>query len=383
MLKGNRRRYFGENSLEPMITAEEYLNGVPLLSPKEISRRLNELNYEGQEDARRGVCLVAYRHIKRLKLLHIKKIARNSIPPRSNAILIGPTGCGKSYIIELLFGEILKLPYVIVEMTRFSETGYVGDDVLNILNQLVDAARGNLCVAECGVLALDEFDKIAASSSYLRFAGQGTTKDVSGYGVQRELLKMIEGGDIQIPLDYGFSHYGPRGSISTRDITFFAIGAFSGFKDLDYYDKKIGFLQEIKEAGEKEKIAYRLNVEEAEDINRFHTYGFIPELIARFERIIPFMPLDTATLKRILYNKVQKHKLEFQEEGFDLCIDDNVFDFFVKEALNKKTGARGLESAIIKYIEDFGFEYFGQNKTGIVSLKIRNGKLRADIKVRA
>ena len=118
---------------------------------------------------------------------------------------MGPTGCGKTYLIELLFGEIFKLPFVIIDMTKFTESGYVGDDVVNILVQLVYTANESIDIAECGVVVLDEFDKIAGAFSSARFAGQGTTKDVSGYGVQRELLKILEGTDVQIPLDFGFS----------------------------------------------------------------------------------------------------------------------------------------------------------------------------------
>lgn len=380
----SRRRHERAHIILPrkqVFTPASYLSSMLLLSPKEIYQRLEELGYQGQEDARRSVCLCAYRHMKRLKSIHTQRISRNKLPPRSNAILIGPTGCGKSYIIELLFGEILKLPYAIVEMTRYTEAGYVGDDVSNILNLLVDAAHGNHELAECGIVALDEFDKIAGRDSILRFAG-GSTKDVSGYGVQRELLKMIEGADVQFTKGYGPINFGHREIISTRDITFFGLGTFTGFTATDF-NINIGFMQRIKKQADKREIAYSLNAEEADDIDRFQTYGFIPELIARFDRILPFQPLDACILKRILDDKIQRNKIEFKEEGFELHVDNGVCDLFVEEALKKKTGARGLDSAIIKHIEDIGFEYFGQNKTGTVILKLKKGQLKSEVRLSA
>jgi len=363
---------------------KDFIQSVPLHSPKIIFEELEKLGYRGQSNARRAVSLAAYRHVKRLKLLHIKKTPRVELPPRPNSILMGPTGCGKTYLIELLFGEIFKLPFVIVDMTKFTESGYVGDDVVNILVQLVYAANESIDIAECGVVVLDEFDKIAGAYSSARFAGQGTTKDVSGYGVQRELLKILEGTDIQIPLDFGFSSRGPRALISTRDITFFSVGAFSGIRSL-FEKGGMGFLQKIEENKKEgeESIAYKLSEEEADDITRFHLFGFLPELIARFNRIVPFAPLDNDTLKEILLLKIQKYKREFEEEGFKLHVDPRVADFIIKEAIKRQTGARGLDVLISKYLEEVAFEIFGKGDEGEVVLTVSSGKVSNIIKKRA
>ena len=197
---------------EKVYYVKDFIQTVPLPSPKKIYNELEKLGYRGQPLARKAVSLASYRHVKRLKLLHSKNTPRANLPPRPNSILMGPTGCGKTYLIELLFGEIFKLPFVIIDMTKFTESGYVGDDVVNILVQLVYAANESIDIAECGVIVLDEFDKIAGAYSSARFAGQGTTKDVSGYGVQRELLKILEGTDVQIPLDFGFLEPGAEGA---------------------------------------------------------------------------------------------------------------------------------------------------------------------------
>ncbi len=364
---------------EKVYYVKDFIQTLPLPSPKTIFKELEVLGYRGQEDARKAVSLAAYRHVKRLKLFHLSNIPRTNLPARPNSVLIGPTGCGKTYLIELLFGEILKLPYAIIDMTKFTESGYVGDDVVNILVQLVYAANESIDIAECGVIVLDEFDKIAGAYSNTRFAGQGTTKDVSGYGVQRELLKILEGTDVQIPLDFGFSSRGPRALISTRDITFYAVGAFSGIRNL--YDRNnMGFMQDIgKNKEEKESIAYNLSPEEADDVTKFHMFGFLPELISRFNRIVPFAPLNQETLKEIIQIKILNYNKEFEEEGFRLHIDPRVIEYIIEEAVNRQTGARGLDVIISKHLEEVAFETFGSGKEGEIVLTVNSGKVNHKI----
>jgi ATP-dependent Clp protease ATP-binding subunit ClpX len=320
--------------------------------------------------------------VKRLKLLHSKNTPRANLPPRPNSILMGPTGCGKTYLIELLFGEIFKLPFVIIDMTKFTESGYVGDDVVNILVQLVYAANESIDIAECGVIVLDEFDKIAGAYSSARFAGQGTTKDVSGYGVQRELLKILEGTDVQIPLDFGFSSRGPRALISTRDITFFAVGAFSGIRNL-YERKGVGFMQTLEEhSGDEDSIAYNLTEEEADDITKFHMFGFLPELISRYNRIVPFAPLHRNTLKEIIHIKIQNYQREFEEEGFKLHIEPKV-RISLSRRRSEVRARGGLDVIISKYMEDVAFETFGKSEEGEVVLTLDTGGVSHIVKRRA
>ncbi len=368
---------------EKVYYVKDFIQTVPLPSPKKIFSDLETLGYRGQPQARKAVSLAAYRHVKRLKLLHTKNTPRANLPPRPNTILMGPTGCGKTYLIELLFGEIFKLPYIIIDMTKFTESGYVGDDVVNILVQLVYAANESIDIAECGVIVLDEFDKIAGAYSSARFAGQGTTKDVSGYGVQRELLKMLEGTDVQIPLDFGFSSRGPRAMISTRDITFFSVGAFSGIRDL-MERRGVGFMQKLEELRkDDESIAYNLTDEEADDITKFHLFGFLPELISRFNRIVPFSPLHRSTLKEIIYIKIHNYQREFEEEGFVLHMEPIVVDFIIEEALRRQTGARGLDVIISKYLEEVAFETFGKSDEGEIILTLDSERVTHIVKRRA
>jgi len=205
---------------------------------------------------------------------------------------------------------------------------------------------------------------------------------VSGYGDQRELLKILEGTDIQIPLDFGFSSRGPRALISTRDICFFAVGAFSGIRSL-FEKGGLGFLQKVEENLDGEAIAYKLTEEEADDVSRFHLFGFLPELIARYNRIVPFAPLDNDTLKEIFFLKVEKYIREFQEEGFRLHLEPMVADFIITEAIRRQTGARGLDVLISKHLEEVAFEIFGKGDEGEVILRVASDKVSHTIKRRA
>lgn len=352
------------------------LRNTPLLPPSVMFEKLTKLGYRGQEKARRSVCLLAYRHIKRLKLIHLYGYPREDLPPHSNFLLMGPTGCGKTFLVELLFREILKLPTIIVDITGFSETGYVGDDVKTILTRLLYVADLNPYWASFGVVCIDEFDKLATTKNTARFDGAGTTKDVSGLGVQRELLKILEGSEVQVPLDFNNTVYSERMTMSTEDIAFICCGAFSGFKSaVKYGEAGIGFERTPMKEG-NEGIAVKLEENEIEDTENFSIYGFLPELIGRFSRIVALEPLSKKVLKEILIsNVIEKYQKEFAGEGLMLEVNDQVLDMIVDESIKKQTGARGLNSVLSKYIEEAAFEYFGQKRKGKIILQAKNGEI--------
>jgi len=347
-----------------------FVQDLPVLSPKAINEKLQALGYRGQEQQRQALALMAYRHIRRIKRLHWESTERRSVPAKQNVLMLGPTGCGKTFLVELLFNHIFKLPTVIVDVTSLTESGYVGDDARTMLTRLVAAAEGNLFLASCGVICLDEFDKLASASSNARFAGQGTTKDVSGYGVQRELLAMIEGRNIVVPLDYGFSAYGPRIELSTQDIPFVACGAFSGIEELQRGDqKKFGFGYEQE----------RMNGFHAEEVGVLQKYGFIPELIGRFSRIVRFAKLPGETLRVILCdNLLPRFQQEFREEGLELMVMEDALAHLVKSAERRNTGARGLEAELTFAIEHAAYETFMSNAAAKVVITARNGGLHSD-----
>ncbi len=211
----------------------KFVRELPDISPTTMYHLLEEEHgYRGQREARRSLCLMAYRHVRRTKRIYLDGVDRTTVPPKANYLLVGPTGCGKTYLIEQLFGEILRIPTALVDITTYSETGYVGQDPCTILTRLLQAADDNPMLASIGIICLDEFDKVASGQNNAIFAGAGTTKDVTGMGVQRELLKMLEASEVVVPLELTHSTYGDHVVMSTADIGFVAAGAFSGFQQV-------------------------------------------------------------------------------------------------------------------------------------------------------
>ncbi|MEW5815384.1 MAG: AAA family ATPase [Spirochaetota bacterium] len=227
------------------------------------SRATSAVADVGQERAVRAICLHTYRHISRLHGVYLRSKGRELLPPKTNMLFVGPTGCGKTYLVEILFRDIMELPTVVVDMTGFSETGYVGQDVNSILIRLLYAADMNLALAAIGVVCLDEFDKLSSGQNNAVFAGAGTTKNVSGLGVQRELLKMLESIEMPVSLEYTHSDYAPKAMVSTQDIAFIACGAFSGLKtSIERSGKEyIGFGREPL-SGSQDRIAVSYTVPE-------------------------------------------------------------------------------------------------------------------------
>ncbi|MCI0660775.1 MAG: AAA family ATPase, partial [Acidobacteria bacterium] len=353
----------------------EFIQDLPAIAPPEIAERLEQLGYKGQDEPRRALSLMAYRHIRRLKRLHIKGESRRLVNPKQNTLLVGPTGCGKTFLVESLFQQVFQLPTVIVDITSFTESGYIGDDVSTILTRLLYAAEGNLLMASCGIVCLDEFDKLASSTSNSRFAGEGTTKDVSGYGVQRELLKLVEGAQVMVPMDYGYSAYGQRSPISTRDIPFIACGTFSGMDELVKNESKsIGF-----RTNDEKQIEQQSQI--MEEIEVFQRYGFLPELMGRFARIVRFQPLSTETLRRILIENVLPQFIrEFKSEGLQLAVTDAAINYIVERSLKRGTGARGLHSGLISAIEQAAFDSFQRVTRAEVVIDMVNGRLKSEIR---
>jgi ATP-dependent Clp protease ATP-binding subunit ClpX len=273
---------------------------------------------------------------------------------------------------------------VIIDITTYSETGYVGQDPSTILTRLLHAADDNPLLASIGIVCLDEFDKIASGQNNAVFAGAGTTKDVTGMGVQRELLKMLESSEVVVPLEITHSTYGDHIVMSTADVAFIAAGAFSGFHQVvrnRAARDRIGFGREPAGRAAAEGIAVSFTSEEVEQIGNFQAFGFLPELLARFSRFVPFAALDAGTLMDILRtNVIDRLAREFEDEGFDLVVEPEVLDYVVAEGLHRETGARGLASVLTRHLEHAAFDAFAETGGGEVRVRMEAGEIRVDVR---
>ena len=360
----------------------KFVRELPVIPPRKIFAKLEELGYRGQDDARRAASLMAYRHVRRIKRIYLDGAKREDVLPKANYLFIGPTGCGKTHLVELLFQHILRLPTVIVDITTYSETGYVGQDSNTIITRLLHASDDNPLLASIGIICLDEFDKIASGQNNAIFAGAGTTKDVTGMGVQRELLKMLEAGEVVVPLELTHSTYGDHLVMSTADIAFIAAGAFSGFAQVARRrgNADMGFgrkgARQLSKDG-IDSIAVSFTPEEVENVANFQAYGFLPELMARFTRFVPFQALDAGTLKNILRSSVlDRLTREFEDEGFKLHVGDEVMDHIVADSMKRETGARGLVAILTRHLEEAAFNSFAEVPGGDVVLQVHEGNIK-------
>lgn len=348
------------------------LGDIKVIPPTEIEQRLLEAGYRGQKLPRRAGSILAYRHLMRLRRRFIERRSMDELPSREHYLFLGSTGSGKTYLTELLFREIIKVPTLVADMTRFSETGYVGDDVQMLVSHLFELADKDRGWASCGVICVDEFDKLASSRSSTRFAGEGTTKDVSGFGVQRGLLTLLSGKYTTFASDFGYSGHGAQMTIPLENMLFIACGAFSGLKGLnDMVATKaaVGFGNESRGKID-DSIAMKVGNSLLENTTVFSQYGMLPELIGRFSRLVPFQPLDETTLREILDDTLlnQYHR-EFADENVQLTIDDDVLTEIVKTAMRRETGARGLRASLVPYLEEAAFETFGKRNGAAAHLR--------------
>lgn len=364
---------------------QQFLGSMPHFTPAEMVRRIEACGYKGQEQARKALSLMAYRHVNRLKQIHLDGVSRHELPAKENYLLVGPTGSGKTYLVELLFRTVLHLPTVIIDITSYSETGYVGQDAVSMLTRLMNAADGDPELASIGVICIDEFDKLASGKNNAVFSGQGTTKDVSGLGVQRELLKMLETADVDVPTELSHSSWAKRETFGTSDVAFIACGAFSGLpkavKKKSYKKEEIGFGKKVEEKAppkKEKKIARSLNRDDVHKVTTFQNYGIMPELIGRFSRILPFNALDKDTLKEILLDStLKKYEKELALQNIKLKIDESVSDRIVEDALQRETGARGVRYALLEFIEEALFEAYSTDRNvSSVVLRMKDDEIK-------
>ena len=325
------------------------INNLP--TPAEIKNILDSYVI-GQEEAKKTLSVAVYNHYKRIN--NKNNVESDVEIQKSNVLLLGPTGCGKTLLAQTL-AKILEVPFAIADATTLTEAGYVGEDVENILLKLIQAADYDIAKAEKGIIYIDEIDKISRKSE-----NPSITRDVSGEGVQQALLKIVEGTTASVPPQGGRKHpHQEFLQINTENILFICGGAFEGLEKI------------VKDRIGKKTIGFGAEIESKKDISKYEVFekllpqdllkfGLIPEFVGRLPIIATLKELDKQALIDIVTKPknalVKQYQKLFELDNVQLEFEEDALEQIVEKAIERKTGARGLRSIIEEIMRDIMFE---------------------------